>query len=294
MGLPMIHGAQEAPWFLRDPMLKLRHQKAMAERFPGFRWVERAYPQWHAVWRGYLRPFSEDVSPGVVASCLHNGHEVIVFPDGHLEPAFKRYVESIPQAMGVKGRTHYVEIFYLEPPAIPLVYVQWLRHTKNPPPHTWFRPDLSQFYPSIPENNPRFACVMAPHIDSWSWEEHTAVRIVEYAAIWLANAELWEATGVWWGPEAGHNPSDLNQVGPSDPCWCGSGLSYRECHGEPGGKELFVLGRGERAAPSQPSSKHAASIPSSFATSASVLVGKQTGVAMRRDRGRPQKPAPAG
>lgn len=218
----------KTPWFRKDPDLALRHQTVMAERFPGFRWVVRRYPNEHAVWRGNLSPFSGNADPGVVAACLREGCRFYVLSDGQLEPADPP--STALQIEGVKKRTYLVEVLYLEPPAIPLVYVPQVCYAKKAPPHVWSRPDLSGFYPTPLAAVPRFACVMAPHIDSWSWKSDTPVRIIEYAAIWLANVELWKATGKWWGPEASHDPRELESINPEAPCWCGSGRPYGSCH----------------------------------------------------------------
>lgn len=68
------------------------------------------------------------------------------------------------------------------------------------------------------------------------WHGQTVPTFLDYVAIWAAKHYVWEKTGAnesatWLGSVAPHTPSEvLRQVGRNDPCPCGSGKKFKQCH----------------------------------------------------------------
>lgn len=105
-------------------------------------------------------------------------------------------------------------------------------------------PELSiRSYPWHPhmnlgEDGDSWACPLSPHATSWSWLEGATWSYLAQVALWIVKTEVWGRTGggvgnsgCWPGSAVPHTPAYIVQaVAGANPCRCGSGLSYRNCH----------------------------------------------------------------
>lgn len=85
--------------------------------------------------------------------------------------------------------------------------------------------------------HPDVICPLFPPEKTWSWHTHNLVDYLGHVAVWLLKSQVWIATrdangkGLWVGPNVPHDPETLLRiVAPGDPCPCGSGRKYRQCH----------------------------------------------------------------
>lgn len=114
----------------------------------------------------------------------------------------------------------------------------------RPPEHPRVRvlePVISQrTYPGHPHlYDLEIICPLFPPEKTWSWNTHNLVDYLGHVAVWLLKSRVWIATrdqsgkGIWIGPDVPHDPETLLRiVAPGDPCPCGSGRKYRQCHRE--------------------------------------------------------------
>lgn len=90
------------------------------------------------------------------------------------------------------------------------------------------------------KNGEVWACPLSPQTSTWTWEPGATLAYLDQLAIWLLKTAVWFATGGgilslgnWLGPDTPHGALNLlASVGESDPCWCGRGLTYADCHRE--------------------------------------------------------------
>jgi len=83
-----------------------------------------------------------------------------------------------------------------------------------------------------------WACPLSPQSTSWTWGPGATLAYLDQVALWLLKTVVWLATGggilsfgKWLGPDTPHGALDLlSSVSATDPCWCGNGRSYEDCH----------------------------------------------------------------
>lgn len=83
-----------------------------------------------------------------------------------------------------------------------------------------------------------WACPLSPQLTKWEWGAGATVMYLDQVAIWLLKTAIWIVTGAgiaglgkWIGPDTPHDKLHLiRDTGLSNPCWCGSGIAYRNCH----------------------------------------------------------------
>ena len=94
------------------------------------------------------------------------------------------------------------------------------------------------YHPHMYVGNGSWACPLSPQDKGWKWEKGATIAYLDQVAIWLLKTAVWIKTGAgvagfgkWIGPDTSHKPLSLiATIGADDPCWCGNGLQYRECH----------------------------------------------------------------
>lgn len=105
-------------------------------------------------------------------------------------------------------------------------------------------PEISaQVYPKHPHmygnlRQDSWACPLSPQYSQWNWEKGATISYLDQIAIWILKTAIWAKTGagiaslgIWIGPDTSHEPLSLiNNINPTDPCWCGSGVCYSQCH----------------------------------------------------------------
>lgn len=106
------------------------------------------------------------------------------------------------------------------------------------------RPEISLVrYPKHPHLSfdgagDAWACPLSPNDTTWNWGEGATWDYLAQVAIWILKTEVWARTGggigdggVWLGAAMPHELTYvLRNVGPDDPCRCGRGLRYLDCH----------------------------------------------------------------
>jgi hypothetical protein len=112
----------------------------------------------------------------------------------------------------------------------------------GPPEHPRVRvvePDIStRTYPGHPHfYRPDVICPLFPPEKTWSWHTHNLVDYLGHVAVWLLKSQIWIATrdangkGLWIGPDVPHDAETLLRLtAPDDPCHCGLGGKYKQCH----------------------------------------------------------------
>jgi hypothetical protein len=83
-----------------------------------------------------------------------------------------------------------------------------------------------------------WACPLSPQQTNWGWGEGATVKYLDQVAIWILKTIIWAATGSgiagmgkWIGPQTPHDKLHLlKTTGLNNPCWCGSGIAYKNCH----------------------------------------------------------------
>lgn len=83
-----------------------------------------------------------------------------------------------------------------------------------------------------------WACPLPPHTTGWQWYPGATLAYLDQVTFWILKTEVWLATGggvgqmgTWLGGYASHEPGDvLSNIGPDDPCRCGRGIRYADCH----------------------------------------------------------------
>jgi hypothetical protein len=98
--------------------------------------------------------------------------------------------------------------------------------------------------------HPDVICPLFPPEKTWSWHTHNLVDYLGHVAVWLLKSQVWMATrdangkGLWIGPDVSHDAEMLLRlVAPGDPCHCGSGRKYKQCH-RPHDAVSFMAERG--------------------------------------------------
>lgn len=74
-------------------------------------------------------------------------------------------------------------------------------------------------------------CAYPAWLDMWRWDRDTVVGFMIHAVEWLVKWTVWEQSGVWLGPEKGHDRGLLlREIRPEQQCHCRSGKAYGLCH----------------------------------------------------------------
>jgi hypothetical protein len=67
--------------------------------------------------------------------------------------------------------------------------------------------------------------------EGWNCDRDDVVDFMGQVAVWLIKRMLWDQTGVWISSQHRADPEyHLSAIDPEDPCWCRSGIPYRQCH----------------------------------------------------------------
>lgn len=66
---------------------------------------------------------------------------------------------------------------------------------------------------------------------AWDWMSDTVADFMGHVSIFLVSWMVFHQTTVWIAGECGNNPGyHLNNIKPSQLCWCRSGRKYSKCH----------------------------------------------------------------
>lgn len=173
-----------------------------------------------AVWEGWLQPLRTQRELDFILDDLHENQPVAINQDSellhdhrcrrqHTRPSLRPFIKRADRCFRVRieyegGRCH--PRAYLFDPVITLAT---RKHV------------LGQ----------RGICAHSPWEDAWKWDTNTVADFTDLVLIWLVKWNVWVDTGIWLGPEKDHEPLFLfATIGPSQQCWCGSGLAYDLCH----------------------------------------------------------------
>lgn len=114
----------------------------------------------------------------------------------HFPQFIFRREENIPTWRGV-----------LQPTELSPHYHIRLSYTMPRDPQVWVT--APRLHPEAPHRYPQNGalCLYYPNdaqAASWSPDQHIAMTILPWTALWLAFYEVWLETGKWYGPEAPH------------------------------------------------------------------------------------------
>lgn len=203
--------------------------QAMAEVYPQFAFQELTSQKGTAgVWRGRVRPIKTAESLSELLDDLHHDREVYVVGDE------VRHLPSCPaqhcrhdwmDRLGDIANTFDLEIRYDGGQGLPRA---WVMAPAIPPAkrqHMW---------------SDNAVCAFLASDRVWVWHKDTVAQFVPHILIWLVKWTVFDRTGQWIGAQHGSTPQyHLRYIRPKDPCWCGSGKSYRKCCRK---KDLTAIG----------------------------------------------------
>lgn len=83
-------------------------------------------------------------------------------------------------------------------------------------------------------------CGFAPWEHPWNPDVSQIVDFVDHSLIWLFKQTVYSQSKHWLGSETPHNIEFLlKTIKPTDPCHCGSGTNYADCHRAANRTELY-------------------------------------------------------
>ncbi len=88
-------------------------------------------------------------------------------------------------------------------------------------------------------------CGFAPWKHPWNPDVSQIVDCVDHSLIWLFKQTVYSQSKHWLGSETPHSTEFLiKTIKPTEPCYCGSGKNYADCHRAPNRNELYGDARG--------------------------------------------------
>jgi hypothetical protein len=100
--------------------------------------------------------------------------------------------------------------------------------------------------PSIPRDERRHnfgpdgICGFAPWEHPWNPDISAIVDFVDHSLIWLFKQTVYSQSKHWLGSEIPHSTEFLlKTIKPTEPCYCGSGRNYADCHRTLNRNELY-------------------------------------------------------
>ena len=222
----------EPTWYDLNPARWAHEVVEVHRRFPYAKWGERIKPFRHLFWRVRLCPYENRGDAGRIAAHLLSRTPLDIGVQGELLPTSDLQAQS-PGEDWTLGSSFLVELVYLPPPNIPVVYGLYERIDRDTFP---CHPHLTEVPHPLRTRTgfgPRQSlCTFAPHHGLWAWETGTARELLEFAALFLGSHEWWVESGqqVWLTPGASHDLRViLRTVKPTAPCPGGHGKSFGKC-----------------------------------------------------------------
>ena len=112
-------------------------------------------------------------------------------------------------------------------------------------------PQARVLEPRIPTNERRHnigrdgICGFAPWKHPWNPNVSQIVDFVDHSLIWLFKQTVYSESKYWLGSETPHSTEFLlKTIKPTEPCYCGSGKNYADCHRAANRNELYGDARG--------------------------------------------------
>lgn len=190
-------------------------------------------------WRLTIEPTPSDECLRYVLADLEAGKPVTVGDKGKVGHSTKCPTEghaTFAPALRLPQEKYFVSLTY---PAAGRGQT-WPAHPKV----RLLVPDVARLSPTHPhffrllDSGDAWACAVSPQDGRWGWKSGGTVDYLDQVAVWLVKTQAWIATGgglpwqgKWIGPASGHRPIEhLAAIEPTDPCWCGRGLGYGQCH----------------------------------------------------------------
>jgi hypothetical protein len=88
-------------------------------------------------------------------------------------------------------------------------------------------------------------CGFAPWEHPWDPDVSQIVDFVDHSLIWLFKQTVYSQSKHWLGSEIPHSAKFLlKTIKPTQPCYCGSGTNYADCHRAANRNELYGDARG--------------------------------------------------
>jgi hypothetical protein len=208
--------------------------------YPGAEWREfgeKGNPS--RVWHLSILPTPEKDELGYVLADLEEGLPMSIYPHGKVGHSLECKTSAGSHARLLAGLTllhqeYSVDLVILPP----LKGATWAPHPRA----YVINPEVSiKTHPNHPHMNTGYneswACPTSPQDGGWTWRKGTTVAYLDQVAIWLLKTAVWAKTGAgivglgkWVGPATSHDPASVVSIGQQDPCRCGSGLKYGQCH----------------------------------------------------------------
>lgn len=100
--------------------------------------------------------------------------------------------------------------------------------------------------PPIPKDERRHSigadgiCAFAPWEHPWDPDVSQIVDFVDHSLIWLFKQTVYSQSKHWLGSEMQHRAEFLlKTIQPTQPCYCGSGKNYEDCHRAANRNEVY-------------------------------------------------------
>lgn len=190
-------------------------------------------------WRLTMRPIPSQDELGCVLVDLDVGRTVSIHQYGTISHSLKCEVPRdnhplLLPSLKLPQQTYLVDLLYQVPAKNATWFVQPKVFVINPEISVRTYP----YHPHMYTGNGSWACPLSPQDRGWKWEKGATVAYLDQVAIWLLKTAVWARTGAgiaglgkWIGPHTSHDPASLiSTIKATDPCWCGSGVCYENCH----------------------------------------------------------------
>ncbi len=232
--------------FWMGPNLWEYEKNQVPDVYPGAQWQDIVDEQSKTrAWLLTMAPIPEASELSTILFDLQQnkgasiGHQGKIF---HSEIQCSERTESHQQLFpNVKIWQHHftVQLIYRKPPQGALFSTQPKARILSPEISAKKYPSHPHIYSNITRTD-SWACPLSPQHTEWSYKKGATIEYLDQLSIWILKTMVWVATGgvvgigKWVGADTPHNKSYLlKTVGPSEPCWCGSGRKYSNCHLQP-------------------------------------------------------------
>jgi hypothetical protein len=195
--------------------------RAMAVEYPGLSLVVGAGTGGEVgVWRGVIQPVRTLAGLDQVLDDVVNERPIRVVGG---EVRHRQQCDAVHRRHAWMDRPLFwrtrfeLEVRYDGGRGDPRCWIRWppVVTLQKPTPHVWSDGSVCPFMSS----------------EGWDCDSNDVADFMGQVVVWLVKWMLWDQTGIWIGGQHRADPGyHLSVVQPGAPCWCRSGIPYRDCH----------------------------------------------------------------
>ena len=224
-----------------NPELWEYEVKDVKRNYPDAAWAEvRDGVLQTRAWRLTMDPTPNEGELAIILADLEEGRMVRIGLRGKISHSTKCEISAknhpiLMPHLKLPQQAYIVDLIYRPPRKTAIWPIQPMAQIINP--------EISvRTYPNHPHmylgKGSSWACPLSPQDKSWKLCKGATVKYLDQVSLWLLKTMVWISTGAgvaglgkWIGPDTSHEPMSLfKSIPPNNPCWCGSGICYRDCH----------------------------------------------------------------